>query len=186
MPRSLARLSWRSRMLCSISNTSCLSSLSSIREMEKSGSRKGGGRAAAMDLDLKPEVTWGRGDKVRFMAAWSNYPRGRNGSSAELKGYVHKLVSVCQCWLFPQFVTLTWWFSISVSSRRQIWSLSQSRLTLLREISERVEAQNDKHYTVFSKKCILSDTHADATLITVTCDVAHVISNTCTSEMHTQ
>lgn len=61
MPRSLARLSWRSMMLCRISRTSCLSSLSSIREMEKSGSRKGGGRAAAIDLDLKPEVTWGGG-----------------------------------------------------------------------------------------------------------------------------
>lgn len=57
MPRSLARLSWRSMMLCRISSTSCLSSLSSIREMEKSGSRKDGGNAAAMDLDLKPEVT---------------------------------------------------------------------------------------------------------------------------------
>lgn len=57
MPRSLARLSWRSMMLCRISSTSCLSSLSSISEMEKSGSRKEGGKAAAMDLDLKPEVT---------------------------------------------------------------------------------------------------------------------------------
>lgn len=61
MPRSLARLSWRSMMLCRISSTSCLSSLSSIREIEKSGSRKGGGKAAAMDLALKPEVTWGVG-----------------------------------------------------------------------------------------------------------------------------
>lgn len=60
MPRSLARLSWRSMMLCRISSTSCLSSPSSISEMEKSGSRKDGGNAAAMDLDLKPEVTWGQ------------------------------------------------------------------------------------------------------------------------------
>lgn len=145
MPRSLARLSWRSRMLCRISNTSCLSSLSSIREMEKSGSRKGGGRAAAMDLDLKPEVTWGRGDKVRFMAA-------------ELKGYVHKLVSVCQCWLFPPFVTLTWWFSISVNSRRQIWSLSQSRsaparLTLLRESASRHKMTNTTLFLAKNVSC---------------------------------
>lgn len=62
MPRSLARLSWRSMMLCRISSTSCLNSLSSIREMEKSGSKKGGGNAAAMDLALKPEVTWDRGE----------------------------------------------------------------------------------------------------------------------------
>lgn len=47
-------------MLCRISSTSCLSSPSSIREMEKSGSRKDGGNAATMDLDLKPEVTWGQ------------------------------------------------------------------------------------------------------------------------------
>lgn len=59
MPRSLARLSWRSMMLCRISSTSCLSSLSSIREMEKSGSRKEGGNAVDMDLDLKPDVTCG-------------------------------------------------------------------------------------------------------------------------------
>lgn len=158
MPRSLARLSWRSRMLCRISNTSCLSSLSSIREMEKSGSRKGGGRAAAMDLDLKPEVTWGRGDKVRFMAACSNYPRGRNGWSAELKGYVHKLVSVCQCWLFPPFVTLTWSFSISVNSRRRIWSLSQSRsasarLTLLRESASRHKMTNTTLFLAKNVSC---------------------------------
>lgn len=153
MPRSLARLSWRSRMLCSISNTSCLSSLSSIREMEKSGSRKGGGRAAAMDFDLKPEVTWGRGDKVRFMAAWSNYPGGRNGSSAELKGYVHKLVSVCRCWLFPPFVTLTWWFSIRVNSCRQIWSLSQSRLTLLRQSASRHKMTNTTLFLAKNVSC---------------------------------
>lgn len=57
MPRSLARLSWRSVMLCRISSTSCRSSLSSIRDREKSGSRKDGGSAAAMDLDRNPEVT---------------------------------------------------------------------------------------------------------------------------------
>lgn len=81
MPRSLARLSWRSMMLCRISSTSCLSSLSSIREMEKSGSRKGGGRAAAMDLDLKPEVTWGKGEREREMGerggrkVWAELPQ---------------------------------------------------------------------------------------------------------------
>lgn len=67
MPRSLARLSWRSMMLCKISSTSCLSSLSSISEMEKSGSRKDGGNAAAMDLDLKPEVTWGWGGGAELL-----------------------------------------------------------------------------------------------------------------------
>lgn len=70
MPRSLARLSWRSMMLSRISRTNWRSSQSSMSEMEKSGSRKGAGSAATMVLDLKPEVTWGTskvsGGKVRL------------------------------------------------------------------------------------------------------------------------
>lgn len=66
IPRSLARLSWRSMMLCRISKTSCRSSLSSIREMEHNGSRNAAGRPAQIVLHLNPDVTYTNKESIRY------------------------------------------------------------------------------------------------------------------------